>query len=147
MKSNSLKISKENLQENFESSSYLILDGSDHWRPQSGNLCYIKKDLGSNFPYGNGNIGVKKNGNRTASGGSTIMEYTWKGFLRNAGDNKRWSDIIKERRFGKNQFSATNELLHLEYINKDLLQLKIRALKSGDTVQPGQSHPSTAMSC
>ena len=136
----SLKISEENfiykkidIQENFDSDSYLILDGSEHWRPQSGNLCYIKTDLGNNFPYGDAFIGVKKNGNGTASGGSVIMEYIWRGLLSNAGDNKRWSDIINERRFGKNNFQTTNELLHLEYINKDLLQLKIRPLKSGDT--------------
>ena len=50
----SLKILDENfiykkidIQENFESDSCLILDGSKHWRPQSQNLCYIKTDLGS----------------------------------------------------------------------------------------------------
>ena len=116
--------------ENSLTDNYLIFDGSDHWEPQVKNKNYIKRNLGNNFPYGDGTIGIKENGDGTASGGSVYMEYRWRGLLDNAEDNDRWSDLINERRFGEKNLQS---LLHLEYINKDLLQLKIRALKPGDS--------------
>ena len=116
---------------NVKTTSQQVLDGSAHWNPaDASGLCYIKTNLGSYFPYGNGIIGVKTHGNGTSAGGTTIFEKSWAGFF-NQNSNKRWSDIIAENRFNDTVFNSTFKLLHFEYIGADLLQIKIRALANG----------------
>jgi hypothetical protein len=60
------------------------------------------------------------------------MEYTWINMLINNDSNKRWSNIIDEDRFNKYAFQSTYKLLKLDYVNEDLLQIRISILKPGD---------------
>lgn len=115
------------------SGNYLILDGAAHWQPvnQQG-LNVIRDDVDCLLPRCSGIIGIKRNGDGTDAGGeSIIMQYSWAGFF-SSGGNKRWSDIIVEKRFRSGGSQALYDLLHLEYIGSDLLKLKIRPLAPGD---------------
>ena len=80
---------------------YQALDASAHWLPadRNGN-CFIRQDLSTaagvtRLSYGDGNLAVTR-----ISTGQIWHGRRWTRLFYNHMRNKRWSDIIRENRFG-----------------------------------------------